>query len=107
MPDSKTPVSAVIVCQNEQDLIGECLDSLEFCAEIVIVNSGSTDGTLEIIEKYRADGYPIRLLHHAWQGYALQKEFALQQATASWCLVIDADERVDGALRQSIVAIAT
>ena len=100
------PVSAVIICRDERDLIGECLESVGFCAEIVVVDSGSTDGTLEIVEGYRTKGYPIRLLHQDWLGYARQKQFALELASQPWCLVIDADERVDEQLKASIVAIS-
>ena len=99
-----TPVSAAIVCKNEADLIGGCLESVDFCAEIVVVDSGSTDGTLAIIEKYRADGFPIKLLQHDWMGYAPQKQYALDHATQPWWLVIDADEKVDSRLKASIVA---
>ncbi len=102
----KAPVSAVVICRDERDLIGECIESVGFCAEIVVVDSGSTDGTLEIIEGYRAKGYPIRLRHQDWLGYARQKQFALELASQPWLLVIDADERVDEQLRASIVAIS-
>ena len=77
---ANVPVSAVIVCLNESRLIAKCLESLSFCAEIVIVDSGSTDGTLGIIEDFAAAGYPIRLIARSWEGYAPQKDFALKQA---------------------------
>jgi glycosyltransferase involved in cell wall biosynthesis len=99
-----SPVTAAIVCLNEADLIGGCLESVDFCAEIVVVDSGSTDGTIEIVERYRADGFPIKLLHQEWLGYAPQKQFALDHATQQWRLVIDADEKVDSQLKASIVA---
>jgi len=106
MKPATAQVSAVIVCLNEHELIAKCLERLAFCAEIVIVDSGSTDGTLKIIEDFASTGYPITLLHRKWEGYALQKSFALQQATMPWCLVVDADEQVDDDLRSSITAIA-
>jgi glycosyltransferase involved in cell wall biosynthesis len=105
LTDKAAPVSALIICRDERDLIGECLESVGFCADIMVVDSGSTDGTLDIIEGYRARGYPIRLRHQDWLGYARQKQLALELASQPWCLVIDADERVDGQLRASIVAI--
>ena len=99
-----SPVTAAIVCKNEAELIGACLDSVDFCAEIVVVDSGSTDGTLDIVERYRADGFPIKLLSQDWLGYAPQKQFALDHATQPWRLVIDADEQVDRELKEAIVA---
>ncbi|HEY6633028.1 MAG TPA: glycosyltransferase family 2 protein [Rhizobiaceae bacterium] len=99
-----SPVTAAIVCKNEAELIGACLESVDFCAEIVVVDSGSTDGTLEIVERYRAEGFPIRLIHQDWLGYARQKQLALDHATQPWRLVIDADEQVDGELKAAIVA---
>ncbi len=64
-----SPVTAAaIVCKNEAELIGACLDCVDFCAEIVVVDSGSTDGTLDIVERYRAEGFPIKLLHQDWLG---------------------------------------
>jgi glycosyltransferase involved in cell wall biosynthesis len=99
-----SPVTAAIVCMNEAELIGACLDSVDFCAEIIVVDSGSTDGTLGIIERYRAEGFPITLLSQDWLGYARQKQFALDHATQPWWLVIDADEQVDSELKASIAA---
>jgi glycosyltransferase involved in cell wall biosynthesis len=101
-----SPVSALIICVNEADMIGPCLESIDFCAEIIVVDSGSTDGTIECVNSYIAKGYPIRLLHNDWSGFPRQRQFALDHATQPWCLSIDPDERVDGPLRQSIVAAA-
>jgi glycosyltransferase involved in cell wall biosynthesis len=99
------PVSAMIICMNEADMIGPCLESIDFCAEIVMVDAGSTDGTLDIIRAFIARGYPIKLFHKDWLGYTRQRQFALDQATQPWCLLIDADEAVDDALRQSVLAV--
>ena len=95
-------ISAFIICKDEVTILGPCLESLSSCSEIIIVDSGSTDGTLDLIESYRAAGYPIRLFQRDWPGYALQKQFALEQCTGQWCLSIDADERLDEALQDEL-----
>ncbi|MEW6634309.1 glycosyltransferase family 2 protein [Mesorhizobium sp.] len=99
-----SPISALIICMNEADMIGPCLESIDFCAEIIVVDSGSTDGTVECVQDYIAKGYPIKLLHNDWPGFPRQRQFSLDHATQPWCLSIDPDERVDDQLRQSIVA---
>ena len=96
------PISAFIVCKNEAAVIGGCLDSLDFCREIVIVNSGSTDGTLDAIEAYRKRGFPIRLIEREWPGYAKQKQFALDQCSQPWCLSLDSDERLNPELKAAL-----
>lgn len=96
------PISAAIICLNEQEWIGVCIESLKSCAEIIIVDSGSTDHTLTIIADYQARGYPIRLFHQKWLGYARQKQFACDQATQAWVLSIDADESLDANLQRAL-----
>jgi glycosyltransferase involved in cell wall biosynthesis len=96
------PISATVICKNEEACIGECLASLEGLAEIVVVDSGSTDGTLAIVEDFLQRGLPIRLIHQDWLGYAAQKQFALDQATEPWVLSIDADEWLDEPLRAEL-----
>lgn len=96
----KLPISAFIICLNEEAYLANCIDSLADCAEIVVVDSGSTDGTLALVNAYIARGWPIRLIEERWRGYAGQKQFALDQCSQDWCLNIDADERLDAQLRR-------
>jgi len=90
-------VSAFIICQNEAAHIEACLASVGWCDEIVVVDSGSTDRTVELARKAAT-----RVVHHDWPGYAAQKNFALEQATGDWVLSLDADERVSDPLREEI-----
>ncbi|OXT00523.1 lipopolysaccharide biosynthesis protein [Notoacmeibacter marinus] len=99
------PLSAFIICKDEAGYLGDCIESLTSCAEIVIVDSGSIDGTLDLIESYIAQDFPIRLIERGWPGYAAQKQFALEQCTQPWCLNIDADERLDRAFVEALPAL--
>ena len=96
------PVSAFIICQNEEAYLGNCIESLRGFAEIVIVDSGSTDGTAALVQSYIDKDWPIRFMFETWRGYAGQKQFALEQCTQPWCLNIDSDERLDTALQNAI-----
>jgi glycosyltransferase involved in cell wall biosynthesis len=94
--------SAVVICLNEGACIGKCLQSLSGFVEIVVVDSGSTDGTLAIVAEFARSGFPIRLISQPWLGYAGQKQFALDQATQPWVFSVDADEWLDDDLRSSL-----
>jgi glycosyltransferase involved in cell wall biosynthesis len=94
--------SATIVCLNEAACIGSCLESLRGFAEIVVVDSGSSDATLAIVDEFARRGFPLRLINQAWLGYARQKQFALDHATQPWVLSIDADEWLDDELRAAL-----
>jgi glycosyltransferase involved in cell wall biosynthesis len=93
-------LSACIITFNEADRIGDCLASLAFCDEVVVVDSGSTDATREIAEAAGA-----RVLVRAFNGFRSQKQFAVEQATHDWVLCLDADERVGATLLASIQAV--
>jgi glycosyltransferase involved in cell wall biosynthesis len=95
-------LSAAIICLNEAACIGKCLESLRDCAEIVVVDSGSSDGTLAIVEGFARRGFPVQLIHQPWLGYARQKQLALDLATQPWVLSVDADEWLDEDLRASL-----
>ena len=94
--------SAAIICLNEAACIGKCLQSLGGFAEIIVVDSGSTDRTLAIVDEFARRGFPIRLVNQPWLGYARQKQFALDQATQPWVFSIDADEWLDDDLRAAL-----
>jgi glycosyltransferase involved in cell wall biosynthesis len=96
-PPDPPRLSACIITLNEADRIEACLDSLAFCDEIVVVDSGSTDGTRE-----RAAAKGARVIERTFDGYRAQKDFAVQSARHDWVLCLDADERVTPRLRASI-----
>ena len=98
-PDNRQPLSAVLITKNAAGLLADCLRSLAFCDEILVVDSGSEDGTVELAEQAGA-----RVIRTEWRGFGAQKQFAVEQASHDWVLCIDADERVDQRLRQSILA---
>ncbi len=93
------PISAVIISKNAATQIGECLASLAFADEILVVDSDSDDGTADIARKAGA-----RVITKEWLGFGRQKQFAVSQARNDWVLCLDADERVSDALRASILA---
>ena len=90
-------VSAVIITLNTASQLETCLQSLAFADEIVVVDSGSTDRTVEI-----ARGLGARVVQQAWLGYGPQKRLSVEQASNDWVLCVDADERISAELRSSI-----
>jgi glycosyltransferase involved in cell wall biosynthesis len=91
-------LSAIIITRNEAANIGDCLDSLAFCDERIVVDSDSTDGTLLIAREKGA-----RIATHGWKGFGPQKNYALSLAHGDWVLSIDADERVTPELAAEIL----
>lgn len=102
MPLARSSLSAVLITRNAAAQLPACLASLAFCDEIVVVDSGSDDGTVAIAQARGA-----RVLHQDWLGFGPQKQFAVDQASHDWVLCIDADERVGDALRASIETVLT
>ncbi len=94
---ARLPISACVITLNEADRIDACIESLKFCDDIVVVDSGSTDGT-----QSRAVARGARVIAHPFAGYRAQKDFAVRSAQHEWVLCLDADERVTDALRASI-----
>ncbi|WP_310451412.1 glycosyltransferase family 2 protein [Sulfuritalea sp.] len=95
----RTPLSAVLITRNAAAQLVDCLASVAFCDEVLIVDSSSEDATVAIAERHGA-----RVIQSAWRGFGPQKQFAVEQAKHDWVLCIDADERVSEALRESIRA---
>jgi len=87
-------ISATIITKNEEANIGRCLKSLGWVDEIVVLDSGSTDKTLEICAKYNA-----KIVKTEWLGFGRTKKAAVEAAGNNWVLSIDADEEVSMELK--------
>jgi glycosyltransferase involved in cell wall biosynthesis len=92
-------ISACVTTFNEEGNIARCLRSLAWCDEIVVVDSFSTDRTIELCRQFTGKVY-----QHAWLGYIGQKNLARTLAAHPWILYLDADEEISPALRDEILA---
>ena len=97
MPSDKLPLSVAIITKNEEDRLPECLASVSFAAEVVVVDSESTDRTVEIAREFGA------VVHvEPWQGFGRQKQMAIDRCRHDWVLVLDADERISAEAQAEI-----
>jgi hypothetical protein len=94
-------ISVIIITKNESSLIANCLESVKWADEIIVLDSGSTDNTVEIAKEYTPLVYVTD-----WPGYGIQKQRALEKATGEWVLNIDADEEVTESLKNKLLDIA-
>ncbi len=102
LSDARQPrrLSVILITRNEADNVTACLESVDFADEWIVVDSGSTDDTVQRAREFGAHVVPTR----DWPGFGVQKNRALALATGEWVLSIDADERVDAALAAEIRA---
>jgi (heptosyl)LPS beta-1,4-glucosyltransferase len=95
-------ISAVLIVKNEASKLPDCLKSLTWADEIILLDSGSTDNTLSIAEEFSAKVFT----NTDWQGFGVQRERAASLASSDWIFMIDADERVTPELQASILFAA-
>lgn len=94
-------LSAVIIAKNEVSRLGATLESVKFSDEIIVLDSGSADGTVELARRYTDKVFVAA----DWPGFGMQKNRALGYAAGDWVLSIDADERVSAELQAEIRAV--
>jgi glycosyltransferase involved in cell wall biosynthesis len=98
----KVSLSVAIITKNEEENLYSCLLSVAFANQIVVVDSGSTDKTLEIAAEFGCE-----IFTESWQGFGLQKQSAIDKCREPWILVLDADERIPLETAEAIKKIVT
>ena len=94
----RLPISLVVITLNEEEHIADCITSVPFAKEIVVVDSGSADQTVDIAKSLGA-----HVITNKFQGYRQQKQFALDNCTQPWVISLDADERLSPELQDEII----
>ncbi len=93
-------ISALIICRNEEKNIEECIKSILWCDEVIVIDSFSSDETLNIVKKYTR-----KIFQNKWEGFADQRKFALTKVSNDWIFAIDADERCTKKLEDEILTL--
>lgn len=94
-------ISACIITFNEEDNILSCLECLDFAEEIILVDSGSTDNTLQLAKENKK----VKIYHRIFDNYINQKNYCMSLAQNEWIIAVDADERIPSELKQEILSI--
>lgn len=92
-------ISAIILTKNEEENIVDCIESLKFCDEILVIDDHSQDRTVEIVKHLGVAVYPYS---DFYQNFSRMRNFGLEKAKGDWVLFVDADERVPIALQKEI-----
>lgn len=95
-------ITAVVITRNEEEVIEDCLRSLDFVDEIIVIDSNSTDKTAEIARKLNS-----KVISHPFVNFSETRNFALKHVNTDWILYIDADERVTTELKRGILKAIT
>jgi glycosyltransferase involved in cell wall biosynthesis len=95
-----TKISAVILTKNSENLIADCIDSVSFCDEVIIIDDYSIDRTAELAKHLGASVYP-----YSSESFAKKRNLGLKKAKGKWILYLDVDERVSPELREAIQSI--
>lgn len=90
-------ISAVIIARNEENMIADCIDSVSFCDEVIVIDGGSEDRTGDIAKKHGAKVY-----EQSFIDFATARNSGLEKAMGKWIVYIDADERLDDLLKEEI-----
>lgn len=93
-------IAACLIVQDERERLPAALESVAFCDEVIVVDGGSTDGTVAIARECGA-----LVIENPWPGFARQRNVAIDAAKSDWVLEVDADERISSTLRASIEAL--
>jgi glycosyltransferase involved in cell wall biosynthesis len=93
-------LSVILITMNEEDFVRACLESVAWADEIIVVDSGSTDTTIDICREYTD-----RILVTDWPGPGAQRNRAIDMATGDWILALDADEWVSPELKSEILTV--
>ena len=94
-------ISAVILTKNEENKIVDCLESVDWCDEIIIIDDFSTDRTLQVVRNFNSR---VKIFQHDLNGdFSSQRNFGLLKAKGEWILFIDADERLSNGLKGEIM----
>ncbi len=100
--DPTPRISAFVICRNEEQKIARCIESLRWCDEVLVIDSGSTDRTVEIAQTLGA-----KVIFNEWPGFLAQKRFGLAQCQSDWVLNVDSDEEVSPELAAEIRSVIT
>src|SRR5487761_154805 len=95
-----TKISAIILTKNSEDLIADCIDSVSFCDEIIVIDDYSTDRTAELAKHLGATVYP-----YTSESFAKRRNLGLGKAKGRWILYLDVDERVSDDLKKAIQSV--
>jgi len=98
--ENRVPLSVAIITKNETGNLPDCLRSVSFADQIVVVDSGSTDGTVRM-----ASDFGCEVFEEPWRGFGPQKQLAIDRCRNPWILVLDADERIPPETAEAIKSI--
>lgn len=91
-------LSVIVIAKNEEEMIRDCLESVKWADEIVVIDDFSKDKTGEIAKEFGA-----KVFLHKWQGFSEQKNYGFKKASGDWILFLDADDRVTPELKEEIL----